>query len=102
MGPAEGHTDPTGLFAFLGFIFVIGRPLGGKAMMPRKSCDLHGNTPFCRLILEAPQITKSPREVFLAEVRPPQKVVVSNNNARLFENRLGNMAPIQVYYSEFF
>lgn len=27
---------------------------------------------------------------------------MSNNNARLFENRLGNMAPIQVYYSEFF
>lgn len=72
VGPAAGHTDPTGLFAFLSFTFMIGRPLGGRAMMLRKSCDPHGNTPFCYLILEAPQITKSPREVFLAEVRPPK------------------------------
>lgn len=31
--------------------------------MLRKPHDPHGNTPFCSLTLEAPQITKSPWEV---------------------------------------
>lgn len=43
----------------------------------------HGNTSSCYAILDVPQIT-APRDVSLAEARPPPRVVVSNNNTRLF------------------
>lgn len=51
--------------------------------MLRKPCDPHRSTPFCYLILEAPQITKSPWEVSPTQFSPPEDGC-EDTTARLF------------------
>lgn len=96
MGPAAGHADPTSLFASLRFIFMILLPLGTRPTVLRKPRDHHRNTPFCHLILEAPQNHQNSLELSPPEVRP-LRVEWETIAQDLPENTLG---PIQSYFSE--